>query len=243
MGESGQKIKLAYQEGGIAHLLRKAASAISRRFKSLSLNLYLSLRPPEYFLFRGERLSYLRHAYNQAFENERTVEVPIIWDILKKSGAARILEIGNVLRNYHPEARHDVLDKYEKGKGVINEDVEQFRPGQKYDLIVSISTMEHVGWDEEPRTPEKVISAFRNLKENCLAAKGKIAFTVPLGYNQALDEFLRTGRLSFPMMFFMKRISADNKWKEVPAEEIWDVAYDHPFPSANAILIGIDEKG
>ena len=155
MGESGQKIKLAYREGGIVHLLRKAVAAIPRRLKSLSLDFYLSIRPPGYFFFRGEKLSYLRHAYNQAFENERTVEVPIIWDIVKKSGAARILEIGNVLQNYHPEARHDVLDKYEKGKGVINEDVAQFRPDKKYDLIVSISTMEHVAGTRSRERPRK----------------------------------------------------------------------------------------
>jgi hypothetical protein len=38
-----------------------------------------------------------------------------------------------------------VLDKYEQAPGVINEDVVSFSPPQKYDLIVSVSTLEHVG--------------------------------------------------------------------------------------------------
>ena len=43
---------------------------------------------------------------------------------------------------------HDVLDKYEKGNNVINDDVVSFSTEVKYDLIVSVSTLEHVGWDE-----------------------------------------------------------------------------------------------
>ena len=38
----------------------------------------------------------------------------------------------------------------------------------KYDLIVTISTLEHVGWDEEPRDPSKVLRAIENLK-SCYA--------------------------------------------------------------------------
>jgi cyclopropane fatty-acyl-phospholipid synthase-like methyltransferase len=44
---------------------------------------------------------------------------------------------------------------------VINEDVVNFKSKKKYDLIVSISTLEHVGWDEKPM---KIPRAIENLK-------------------------------------------------------------------------------
>ena len=38
---------------------------------------------------------------------------------------------------------------------VINEDITYFQPNHKYDLIVSISTFEHIGFDEDPRDTVK----------------------------------------------------------------------------------------
>ena len=42
---------------------------------------------------------------------------------------------------------------------MINQDVVDFKTNEKYDLIVSISTLEHVGWDEEPRDDKKISKA------------------------------------------------------------------------------------
>ena len=55
--------------------------------------------------------------------------------------------------HYFP-ADHEIVDKYEKGDGIVNEDIVNFRPGKKYDLIVSISTLEHISWNEEKKTKE-----------------------------------------------------------------------------------------
>lgn len=45
---------------------------------------------------------------------------------------------------------------------------------KKYDfLIISISTLEYVGWNEDPRDPGKVIRAIENLLE-LLSPSGKI---------------------------------------------------------------------
>src|SRR6202034_3735504 len=105
---------------------------------------------------------YFYHRYNYTWKNERTIEIPIIWDIIRKNPNKEILEVGNVLSHYY-QVHHTILDKYEKGDNVINEDVIDFNPKKKYDLIVSISTLEHVGWDEEPRQPLKILTAVTNL--------------------------------------------------------------------------------
>jgi len=96
-------------------------------------------------------------------ENERAVEIPIIWHIVRENKGKRILEAGNVLSHYF-RVDHDIVDKYERAEDVINEDVVNFQPSKKYDLIVSISTLGHVGWDENPKEPSKILKAIEHLK-------------------------------------------------------------------------------
>ena len=57
--------------------------------------------------------------------------------------------------------------------------------------IVSISTIEHVGWDETPRDPNKIPRALENLTTRCLAPGGEIVVTLPIGYNTYLDKLLK----------------------------------------------------
>jgi len=56
--------------------------------------------------------------------------------------------------------------------------------------IVSISMIEHVGWDETPRDPKKIPLALENLTTNCLALGGEIVVTLPIGYNAYLDKLM-----------------------------------------------------
>lgn len=192
------------------------------------------------FQFRGESHFYFHHPYNRTYENERAVEVPIVWRIVQEFQGKMILEVGNVLSHYFP-VKHEVLDKYERAPGVLNQDVVDFKARGKYDLIVSISTLEHVGWDEEPREPEKILGAVAVLKE-ALAQGGKMVVTLPVGYNPEMDKMLADGRLSFTECYGLKRVSAVNEWVEVPWQEVLGLEYGKPYPYANGLVIGIIEK-
>ena len=150
------------------------------------------------------------------------------------------MEVGNVLSHYGP-VRHDVLDKYEKAAGVINEDVCVFKPGKKYDLIVSVSTLEHVGWDEEPRDPNKCLEAFNNL-QNLLAPGGEIVITIPLGYNPWLDELIRQERVQFTRRSYLKRDPKRNHWVEVSYSEVQNPRYDNAAYVAHELFVGVIEK-
>jgi SAM-dependent methyltransferase len=185
------------------------------------------------FTFQGNIYPYFVHHYNETWKNERTVEVPIVRNIVKKYRGKKILEVGNVLSHYFPTS-HDILDKYEKSERVINQDVVDYRPSKKYDLIISISTLEHVGFDEEKKEPGKILRAVENLK-NCLAPGGEMVVTLPLGYNPELDKLLKEGKLGFTEYHFMKRVSADNRWVET--ESLENYRYNGPFPFANGIVI------
>lgn len=193
------------------------------------------------FTFQGRTYRYFCHRHNTTWKSERAVEVPIVWEIVRKYHGKRILEVGNVLSHYFPVS-HDILDKYEKSNGVTNEDVVDFRPSGKYDLVVSISTMEHVGWDETPREPMKILRAIENLKD-CLAPEGEIVVTLPLGLNSEMDKLLREGKIQFARKYHLKRISRDNRWVEVDWNEICDARYETPFPFANGLIVGFIEKG
>ena len=107
-------------------------------------------------------------------------------------------------------------------------------------MILSISTLEHVGWDEEPRRPEKILGAFENLK--CLLARGgRIVVTLPLGYNGPMDQWVREGKIAFARKFYWKRISPANVWREVGWNDVQNERYDDSVPTARELLIGIIE--
>ncbi len=194
------------------------------------------VRPSNCFVFKGESYPYLYSYNNFTFLNERAVEVPIIRKILNQNAGRKILEVGNVLSQYYP-VEHDVLDKYERVKGVINQDVVDFDPGQKYDLIVRISTLEHVGWDEQPKDPEKVLRAINKLRE-LLDEQGEMIVTIPLGYNPRIDDLIRKGDIQFTELRCLKKISGKNRWIETKWERVERSTYNNHYPRAEGIVIG-----
>ncbi|MFA6007918.1 MAG: hypothetical protein WC784_04740 [Candidatus Shapirobacteria bacterium] len=206
-------------------------------------NVYFFIFPSKRFVFNGQELKYFRHMYNRAYENERTVEVSIAkWFLNSQTKGVDILEVGDVLNNYGVNFKQDVLDKYEIGSKIINSDVVNFVPEKKYKAIISISTLEHVGWDEAEQNSQKIPQALENLKNNCLLSGGTILVTLPIGYNKFFDEYLSTNPRIFSEKYFFKRISADNLWEQVKYEQVAGVKFGEPFNNANAIFVGVIKK-
>jgi len=233
------KAKKLSKEKGIHYVIYASIKVIINNVKS-HFYYYYKTKSKRTFIFQGKIYRYFYHYYNTTWSNERAVEIPIIWDIYEKNKGKRILEVGNVLSHYF-RVDHDIVDKYERAEGVINEDVVNFEPSKKYDLIISISTLEHVGWDETPREPSKVLKAIEHLK-NLLSPCGKMVVTLPLGYNPEVDKSLKEGSLKFDKQYYLKRISRDNEWTEANWDDVCDVKYGEPFPCANGLVIGIIEK-
>ena len=141
-----------------------------------------------------------------------------------------------MLRHYHPFT-HDVIDKYEASPGVINADVVDFRPERRYDLIVSVSTLEHVGFDERPPEPEKILRALAHLREHCLAPGGELVFSYPAGYNATLDAAVASTALPWKRRSCLRRVSRDNRWEECGWEATRGARYHHPFYFANVLAV------
>jgi SAM-dependent methyltransferase len=174
--------------------------------------------------------------YHGGWTGERTIEIPIFQEIVKLRGGASVLEVGNVLSHYS-SFPHVIVDKYERGRGVINEDIVTFDPGeQRFDLVVSISTLEHVGLDEPERDPSKFDRALARIRD-LLSPGGECWFSVPLGYNPVVDRHAFSPESAFER-YYLRRENLDNSWRQCAASEVEGVLFGTPYPYANAVMIG-----
>lgn len=242
------KVRRVIREKGVLYVVGAVVRRVRVRWKiSVAFpfwyNYYRLFKSRSRFVFQKREYRYFYHKYNVTWRNERTVEVPIVWHIAESFNGS-ILEVGNVLSHYF-KFDHDIVDKYEKAVGVINEDVTEISTSKKYDLIISISTLEHVGWDENPNEKkivddsEKILQAINKLK-SLLNPGGKIVATLPLGYNPYLDELLRSGKLKFDEQFCLKRVSKENKWIETDCKgALANAKFNHNIPSAYELTIGV----
>lgn len=230
-------VRDSLRERGLVTTARLAGAIVAGQ---LVFPLIRARRRARRFTFRGERLPYFLHRYNETYRNERIVELAVARWFLTRHDNGRLLEVGNVLAHYG-RTGHTVVDKYEPGDGVINADIVEYEPDELFDTVVTVSTLEHVGWDEEPRTPEKVFAAVDAVR-GFVAPGGRLLVTLPIGYNPTVDEGLRSGRLAFDEETWLVRTTRNNEWRECGRDEALAARYGSPFPAANALCVGIDHR-
>jgi hypothetical protein len=200
------------------------------------------------FGFRGQQLPYFYHPYNHTWLSERTVEVPIARAWLNGQPDGPTIEVGNVLSHYFPVERGAViLDKHEVAPGVTNEDILTFTPAQSAERIVSISTLEHVGWDSPSRDAQQSLQAVQRIR-SWLAPSGKALITFPMGYNPELHRAALDGSLGANWVQLLRRTSMDNVWQECDPAAARDAVYvdwrtvrtiatSGPYPAANVLAV------
>src|ERR1700674_744456 len=233
-----QSARQALAEKGFFYVARLAAMWASFPLWQIYSKVF-----PRGFTYQSVRYAYFLHQYNLTWSNERAVEIPIVRAALHARHGGRVLEVGNVLSHYF-DVGHEVLDKFERANrrtAVRNDDVATFRADQPYDLIVSISTLEHVGWDEEPRDPGKIARAIANLCDQ-LAPGGRLMVTLPLGYNRFLDGLLAAGALPFSRCYYLKREGLTT-WSEVDWPAVAGSAYGERWPGTRGLVIGVFDRG
>ncbi len=223
----------SFKKNGIVHTLKRGIYLIT------SLLYYKTFYHNKSFFLQGKKYHYFYSLYNNTWLNDRTVEIPIIMKIIQQYKGKNILELGNVLSHYF-DFPHDVVDKYENGMNIINQDIVEFNPKKKYDLIISISTLEHIGWDESPRDDTKIPRVIMNLK-SLLSENGMMVITFPIGYNQALDNHRKLGKIRFQNEYYMKRLG-ENHWTEAKWNEVKLSTFGEPFEGSNGLVIGMDRK-
>lgn len=139
------------------------------------------------FEWWGVTLPLFTHPYNSTAQNERAVEVACVLCWLTRCHGEG-LEVGNVLQHYGPVC-HRIIDRYEKAAGV--EPLDVFDVTGRYDWVLSVSTLEHVRWDEPEKDPDGAVRALQHLR-SLLRPAGRMIVTVPLGHHLWLDRHLLT---------------------------------------------------
>jgi hypothetical protein len=203
-----------------------------RHFGAASI---LKRLPPKTFVFDGETLPYFYAKYNITWVTERVLEVPIGLHFLKIAGAENTLEVGNVLGHYAPP-QHAVLDKFERGPNIINADITTFDPKRTYDLILSISTFEHIGYEDDgDPNAEKICDAIAAC-QRFLSPSGRLIITVPFGYNPYLDRYIAEDKIKPNRAWFFEKTSKLD-WTATTKEAALKRKYAKPYPFANAIMV------
>jgi len=188
-----------------------------------------------HFKYCGELLPYHFANYNVTWSNERCVEVSLgCWYLEQIEGP--VLEIGNVLSHYGMND-HTVLDKFETGEGVINEDITMWQTDHRFALILSLSTFEHIGFDDDAdgQSAEKILTAIVACR-TLLKPDGRLVITVPLGYNPDLDQLIEKDALGQDRASFMLR-SSMREWSEVARHQAVGTPFGRPWPYANALMV------
>lgn len=145
------------------------------------------------FRWRGFDLPLFDHEYNATITNERAVEIPIALDFLAR-GHGSVLEVGNVMSHYFTQDQlpgRVVVDKYEQHSAVTFPGTDLFALHGPFDTIVSVSTLEHVRWDElgSYRNPCGGVAAMLFL-QGMVAPGGSMLATFKADYNPGLDDLL-----------------------------------------------------
>ena len=201
------------------------------------------------FEVHGQKFRYFLNRYN-AINTERCVELPIAMNFIfgntghgasiRDQNSFKILELGNTLSHYY-EFEHVIIDKYEKRRGVINIDIDKYDTDAKFDLIISISTVEHVGFDEPEKERGKPLRAIIRLRDMLLPG-GRMLITVPLGDNPEIDKMIEDDLLPFTEKYYLKRVGFANTWRETTLDDAIKYKYGSRYPHANSLAVLIYER-
>ncbi|OPA80195.1 hypothetical protein BVG16_05480 [Paenibacillus selenitireducens] len=197
---------------------------------------------------------------------ERAVEIPLALHFLSVHGIGKkILEVGNVLRHYSVLLQQiprlgplDTIDKFEAYPDVMNIDIMDVNT--KYEVIISISTVEHVGQNGygeheigDREAPLKAIVQIYNL----LKTGGKAFITVPFGKLMDLGWLIQfssnyldllVDKYGIPAQaiqtYFMKKIDTEatiegprQLWQQCERSELEHTYFHYPFAFAGGIAV------
>ncbi len=126
------------------------------------------------FELGGVRIDYRDDWHNWIWLHERAVEIPIAAAALQSVGPGRTIEVGAVMSHYGYNG-HRVIDQYEHGEGIEQIDIFDLPPTPVHDLVLSVSTLEHVGWDELPSDAELALKEMDHLKRLVAPGGGRAA--------------------------------------------------------------------
>lgn len=194
------------------------------------------------FELSGRHFDYQVSEYNGTRLNERAVEVAVGLALLAQGGD--VLEVGAVLPHYCSAHAHTVVDLHEEYPGVINADILTWEPPAEFDLIVCISTLDHL------QSLTEFVKALERLN-TWLAPGGLLFVTLPFGqpahvgggawlelFLRATDAGFWTTELAPPQVVWRldKTDPAHHLWTQV-LEDAPHLSYNGRAPCANTVYM------
>lgn len=203
-------------------------------------------------VFNREHIDYIFHSHNNMGLTERTVELGLAKNYLKKYKPRFLLEIGNVTNYYYSNfigliQNKTVVDLGETDFMVIKKDIAQYQTEKKFDFILSISTFEHM--DEEGFKPanfnysnntvaaQNIIYCYENLLEN----GGCMLLTAALGWTPEWDRTFKSDILNkHPFnkiqKYLLRRIN-EQEWVQINKIDIDETPYGIPYDNGNWLSV------
>lgn len=185
------------------------------------------------FTYSGQKFEYFDHPYNSTRLNERAVEMPIILDRCGMYDAEDVLEVGAVLPHYIQDwfrgPQHTVIDKHEQGNGIITADVLTWEPEDRYELIICISTLEHLGGQAQA---EQALDRLYSW----LTSTGQVLITLPHWFDAPWVTPEWIGSMGLVATRFDKTDPKKHLWKQKPLD-LAPLAYDGRSKWANTVYI------
>lgn len=159
-----------------------------------------------YYKFENFFFQYCRNGYNKAYENERSVEIPLGAFFLEKFGKENVLEVGAVMMHYGYQAGR-IVDLAEIDPRVENKNaLELDYAGQN---VLSISTVEHMMKREYNNGSDQ--DGINFIKKVAREAKNYL-ITFGIGYNEFIDEWLKSEESQFVGRTILRRVNWNNEW-------------------------------
>ncbi len=208
--------------------------------KNLALLSYKLFKSRRSFKFQKKTYYYFYHAYYRTWTNEKAVEIPIFYEILKKFKFKTVVEIGNVLSHYF-HINHKIIDLDKNIHNINNQISSSFYLNKKYDLIFSISILNHLNWQGIRSNSDILVTIIEKLKKY-LTPKGKIIVSFSLSFDKDLINLLKKEKLRLSKIYCLIRTSEDNRWKEIDYQDLFNRKYNIVNRFSNKLIIGIIEN-
>lgn len=164
-----------------------------------------------------------------AHGSERTVELALAQRWMGKHDC--IVKVGAVTP-YHTATSHDIVDPFDE-KATIKTPMELVDfTGEN---VLSISTIEHIGLPEygnEDLNTEGGVIALKKIldeSESCFV-------TIPMGYNECLDNWVGENLDSLDCFAYLKTSSNPVLWDYIENPTSVNYSYNQPYSFANFVL-------
>lgn len=198
------------------------------------------------FVFAGERIPFFCHRHNCGWPprrpTERTVELALADRWLSRARTTTVCEVGAVTPYYWPGRIVRIVDPADPHPGVT-ERKSLFDVDLRGASVLSISTVEHVGLGEygQPSEPDLAPKAIRKIVDE--AESWLVTF--PIGYNAALDHYVRSGELEKigGVVRHLVRPDTDWGWREEPDRKQSQLPYGPLWANGVTVLTSTPAEG